>query len=226
MTEQSGKLRTDWACATATMMFSQSEGMLTLSGKKYNRTASAQLFDLLCTRNGQTTTVAEKVSAHYAAYENGVSWQIKDKKSAWELLCTQESQTKSLGTFEGSFASDYRLLGDYALKKSDGSLIYLKSAKQYNPPGDFKKLYAVDVAGDSIVYIGKEPNKEGKDYKVQKIVVTDTKGKQTAVFYGNDIMDENSSLFACRSGIITQKEGKSVFISYKALARVAQDVVK
>ena len=77
-----------------------------------------------------------------------------------------------------------------------------------------------------MVILGKEENKEGKDYKVQKLMVADSAAKQASVFYANDCFDENSSVLLCSAGLITQKGGKSVFISYKALETLTHNVIQ
>ena len=91
------------------------------------------------------------------------------------------------------------------------------SGKEIKAPGAFKKLYGFAAAEDKLIYVGKEENKSGESYKVQKIVITSLKTEQSKTYYANNIMDENTSLYVGQQGIVTLKDGKSVFISYNSL---------
>ncbi|MBR0414482.1 MAG: hypothetical protein IJI67_05400 [Clostridia bacterium] len=226
MTEPSGKLRTDWDCATAAMLTAQEGSALTFSGKKYNHSDEAQLYDLQCTEGGNTSVVAQGVCGAYAAQKEEAFFYVEQSDADWALYSGNAQESKKLASYQGSIASDCTVAGNYALKHSDGALIHLQSGKETPLPTAFKKLYAGVALGKRAVYIGKEENKEGKDYKVQKIVISNTEKTQSKVWYANDIMDEDSPLLLCAQGIVTQKGEKSIFISYKSLESLAADVVK
>ena len=226
MTEPSGKLRTDWDCATAAMLTAQEGSALTFSGKKYNHSDEAQVYDLQCTEGGSTSVVAQGVCGAYAAQKGESFCYVQQSDADWALYSGTAQENKKLASYQGNFANDCTIAGSVAFKHSDGALINLQNGKEIPLPTAFKKLYAGAVSGKRAVYIGKEENKEGKDYKVQKIVISNTAKAQSKVWYANDIMDEDSPLLLCSEGIVTQKGAKSVYISYKSLESLAADVVK
>ena len=226
MAEPSGKLRTDWDCATAAMLTAQEGGALTFTGKKYHHSDQAQEFDLQCVESGNTSVMQTGVCGAYAAKSGNELFYTVLNKSGWELYRKTEGESTKLASYEGAFGEDFDIVGDFAFKRSDGMFISLKSGKEFAQKTGFKKIYAGAATGNTTVCIGKEENKEGKAYKVQKIVVSDTEKGVITTYYANDIMDENSSLLVCREGIVTQRKGKSVFISFKSLESMASDVVK
>ena len=222
-TEQSGKLRTDWACTTQALI-NHSEGAFILSGKRYNRDMEHQKFDLL--RGAGEQLVAEGIRAKGLQIKGEKVYFVQPAQTAWKLLCSTAGVIKETAAFKGDFDKDYFVTADTAVRKEKPVIIDLQSGKESTPQGSFKKLYAVQSLSGKRVLIGKEENKEGKDYKVQKIVVEDKEKNRQSVYYANDVMDENSSLLLCKEGILTLKDGKSVFISYAALESAYASVVQ
>lgn len=217
MAEQSGKLRTDWDCARLNMLGAQADSVFFLSGKKYNHSEDRQLYDLQQMTGGSTSTVAQEISGDFVAQSKGILYYSVASETGWEIFAKEGGTVKSTASFEGTFAEDYLLSSHYVLHKKSLACTDLLSGKEIKAPGAFKKLYGFAAAEDKLIYVGKEENKSGESYKVQKIVITSLKTEQSKTYYANNIMDENTSLYVGQQGIVTLKDGKSVFISYNSL---------
>lgn len=220
--EQSGKLRTDWDVLTLDMLKNHSKGaVLSLSAKKYTHSEGAQIYDLMITENGSTSVLESEVLTEYAALSKGKASFIKAAEGGWQAVQKSGKDKKVTAKAQGDIYSDYEIKGDFAYNKENGSFISLKNGKEYKAPSEFKAVYDAEIYGTKLIYIGKEENRDGEEFKVQKIVISDTESEQLKILYANDIMDENSSLFVCSEGIVTLKGGKSVFISFSALETIA-----
>ena len=221
MSEPSGKLRTDWDCTTLTLV---RQGY-TLTGRKYNHSDTAQQYDLRQTRAGNTDTCVRGISDTFLFANKKEVYYTKESKTAWAVYRGTGKAAKRTAQLQGTVA-EYTLSGLSAIKKADNSVVYLLNGTTTAAAQTFKKVYAVGSIGTKQILLGKEQNKEGLDYKVQKIQIADSKTGQTQVYYANNIADENSPLSVCQEGILLQKEGKSVYISYKALATLPHSVLQ
>ena len=219
-TEPSGKLRTDWDCGTLQMV----NGGYTLTGRKYNHSDTAQKYDLRKTASGNTETVAQEVSRFVIPAKNPVF--IKAQATGWSIERLKGGTQKTVASFKDAIYQDYTVNNGFAVHNNKASAIRMDSGKEVKAVSSLKKLYSINTLGKKMVILGKEENKEGKDYKVQKLMVADSQTKQASVFYANDCFDENSSLLLCSAGIVTQKGGKSVFISYKSLETLTHNVIQ
>ena len=225
--EESGKLRTDWdvvklGCLNASFK----GGVPVLTGRKNNRDRTNQKYDLRTFKNGSKTSVATAVSDAFIGVSADRLTYIRQNKANWELLSSDGKKEKKIASFEGIIGSDYSVFGTLAVNKTDKSLISLNDGKSYDALKDFKAVYSVGENSKRIILVGKEENRDGEDYKVQKIVLLAKADGKTLTLYANDIMDENTSLITCSEGIITLKNGKSVFISYSDIETIGAGVVK
>lgn len=219
-TEPSGKLRTDWDCGTLQMVNSG----YTLTGRKYNHADTAQKYDLRITSAGNTETVAREVTRFVLPAKNPVF--IKTQEAGWSLHSLKAGKQTEISSFEGDIFKDYTVKNGFVVHKSKPLAVSINSGKEIKAVSSLKKLYSINSFAKKMVILGKEENKEGKDYKVQKLMVADSATKQASVFYANDCFDENSPVLLCSAGLITQKGGKSVFISYKALETLTHNVIQ
>lgn len=220
-TEPSGKLRTDWDCATLSLL---RQGY-TLSGRKYNHSDEAQKYDLLQTVSGRTDTCQSEISDTFLYADKKNIYYTAAQDGAWAVFCGTGEGAKEIVRLEGEPAA-YTVNGFTAYRSGDNTAVHLLSGKAVAGLDAFKSVYSLAGIGTKTVTIGKEQNKVGLDYKVQKICLADSKSGQTRVYYANDIFDENTPLLLCAQGMLTQKGGKSVFISFKALESLPYSVLE
>ena len=225
--EESGKLRTDWDVIKTDCLKGSFIGSVpVLTGRKYNRDRANQKYDIRTYKNGSKTVVAKAVSDVFISVSADKLTYIRQKNDSWQIVSSNGKKESKIASFEGFINSDYSVFGSLALRKNDNVLISLNDGKNYGALNDFKAVYSVGESRDRIVVVGKEENRDGKEFKVQKIVVINKDDGKKATLYANDIMDEKTSLITCSEGIITLKNGKSVFISYSDIETVLADVVK
>lgn len=217
--EPSGKLRTDWDCATLNM----AEYAYTFTGRKYHHSEESQQYDLRQTSAAGTQTIETAVAGTYIVCTQEDACFLKVQENGWGVYNTQGD---TLAEFDGDLYQDYSIVSDFALKKDTGAAFYLQTGKALGAAKLFKKIYSLQTCAQKLVILGKEENKEGLDYKVQKLIVADQTQKKAHVYYANDVADENSPLLLCSEGILTQKSGKSVFISYEKLETLPSSVVE
>ena len=219
--EASGKLRTDWDTLKLSML--ADDEVLHLSAKKYHQDSANQQYDLLKTTAQKTVTLAKAVSAQWVQREKSTYSFIQTDKTpaVYSLTGGKLTQTvKPAGSLEA-----WRFTEHFALDTDSLNLLKLDGGEAPDKALDFKAVYAVGEGSGKLVIIGKEENKDGEDYKVQKISVYDLRDNSVQTLYANDIMDENSPLAVCSEGILTQKGGKSVFISYEDIATILHNMV-
>ena len=220
-TEPSGKLRTDWDCATLSLL----RRGYTLTGRKYNHSDTAQKYDLRQTVSGATDTCESEISDTFLHADKESVYYSKMQGDAWAVFYNVGENAKEIARMPEA-PSAYTVSEYIARNKSDNTACNVLSGKEVVGLSEFKTVYSLAFSGTKTVILGKEQNKEGLDYKVQKLVLSDTKSGQTQVYYANDIFDENTSVCLCAEGMLTQKEGKSVFISFKSLESLPHSVLK
>ena len=220
--EPSGKLRTDWDALKLSML--SDDEVLHLSAKKYSQDSQNQPYDLMRTTAGKTETIAKAVSDTWLWKEEKVCNYLKADKQPTVYALVGNKKAQKVVTLDGSLA-DYRFAGKFALKEETNTILNLTGSAVPTKEADFKVVYDCGATGDYLVLIGKEENKDGEKFKVQKIAVYDLSRDAAQELCANDIMDEESNLLTCREGIVTVRDGKSVFISYTDIATILQNVV-
>ena len=223
--EESGKLRSDWDMMRLEMLHCSGERIFSLTGRKYNRDVTNQFYDLRLSNAQSIKTVASKVSEKMLQGNVNKFTFLRVQNNAWQVVESKAGKEKTVGSYEGDIEKDYILRSGIAIRKSDSTIIDLLTGEETVLSLPFKSVYSIAKKGSRTVCIGKEENRDGADFKVQKIVLITAQGEQKSIF-ANDIMDENSPLYLSGEGILTQKQGKSVFISYSALENLLLGVIK
>ena len=222
--EQSGKLRTDWDVLTLSMLKSGS-GIPSLTGRNYSRDENAQVFDLRLTKAGSTDIVARGIRGFISAEQSKLRFLRADNEK-WQIVESVGGKETVVAAIKGNLTNEYTLYSRFARRNSDDTVVLFEGGREVPLPCAFKKVYAIEDFGTKLIYIGKEENRDGKDFKVQKLVMYDLVSGRSTAIYANSIFDEESSLSLCASGVVSEMNGKSVFISYNSLEKMAVDVIK
>ena len=125
-------------------------------------------------------------------------------------VCLKNGKHKKVANINAEL-SEIKIKEGYAF--SDMKLINLFNGEI--TPLNFKKVYDFSANGSELLIAGKEENREGEKFKVQKIMYL-TKG-ESGVFYANNIMSENTSCELAGKSVLTEKDGKTHIISLELI---------
>lgn len=205
--EATGKLRTDWFVYT---LASVKHGLY-FSGRDYSQNLDTPNYDLCKFASGERKILAKNVNSSWLGFSDGGIYYLKQGGSAFNSICLKAGKHKKTASVVGK-AGETKIKEGYAF--SDMKLINLFSGEI--TPLNFKKVYDFSAKGADIVIVGKEENREGKSFKVQKIMYISS--ESTKVLFANNIMDETTSCELGAQSLITEKDGKTHIISLELIS--------
>lgn len=205
--EATGKLRTDWFVYT---LASVKHGLY-FSGRDYSQNLETPNYDLCKFASGERKILAKNVNSSWLGFSDGGIYYLKQGSSAFNSICLKAGKHKKVVSVAGK-AGETKIKEGYAF--SDMKLINLFSGEI--TPLNFKKVYDFSAKGEDVVIVGKEENREGKSFKVQKIMYISS--ESTKVLFANNIMDETTSCELGAQSLITEKDGKTHIISLELIS--------
>lgn len=200
--DKSGKMRTDWFVYTL-------EGIKRgyyFSARDYSQDEQNPTYDLYKARSGEDKKIAGKVNSSRLLFATDKVYYFKQGKDSFSVMRVQKGVHSKAATLKGKI-SEYKIKGAYALK--DMKLINLYDGEI--TPLNLKKVYDFSYSESALVVAGKEENREGEKFKVQKLMYLSS--EKTAVFYANNIMSEHSVCEFVNNSVITEKDGKTNIIN-------------
>ena len=204
--DKSGKLRTDWFVYSAESL---KHGCY-LSGRFYSQNAQNPNYDLCKITSGEDKVLAKKVNSTKLYFFNGAVYYLKQAGKTFNSICYKNGEHKKVASVNAGLG-ETEIKDNYAF--CDMKLINLLNAEI--TPLNFKKVYDYSPDGSDMLIVGKEENREGEAFKVQKIMYLSHSG--SAVLYANNIMSENTSCELVNSSVITEKDGKTHIISLELI---------
>ncbi len=200
--EASGKLRTDWFVYTAE---SVKHGCY-FSGRFYSQNTEKPDYDLYKIASGEDKILAKKVNGTWLGFSGGGIYCLKQSGKSLKSVCLKDGRQKQAASLPAS-AEKVIIKGNFAFY--DMKLVSLINGKI--TPLNFKKVYDFSARGSELLIAGKEENREGDTFKVQKLMYLSK--EKSAVLFANNIMSESSCCELAAGSAITQKEGKTHIIS-------------
>ena len=204
--DKSGKLRTDWFVYT---IDSVKHGLY-FSGRLYSQNKENPTFDLCKITSGEDKVLAKNVNGTWLGFSDGGIYYIKRAGLTINSVCLKGGKHTTSASVKAPL-SEVKIKENYAF--FDMKLINLFDG--VITPLNFKKVYDFSASGADILIVGKENNREGEKFKVQKIMYLSK--ENSAALYANNIMSENTSCELANSSIITEKDGKTHIISLELI---------
>lgn len=200
--ESSGKLRTDWFVYGTQAL---KHGCY-FSGRAYSQNIESPNYDLYKFAQGEDKLLAKNVNSAWLGFSGGGIYYLKQSETNFKSVCLKNGKHEKRAEIEGKIAQT-KIKNDYALEGA--KLINLFSGKI--TALNFKKVYDFSANSSQILIVGKEENREGKKFKVQKIMYLSPSGSK--VLFANNIMSENTDCEISHNSLITQSGQKTHIVA-------------